>query len=139
MGPLKQPDLPWNERKVSRHFQLGEFACDHSRKPPALAVPQLILLASHFLEPLRDRFGAVTVISGCRSVAHNTKVGGASQSWHVWGERGRLGVACDFIATRGHPSAWFDFLDGLRAPGLGLYATHVHVDNRPGPLVRWRA
>jgi hypothetical protein len=38
--------------------------------------------------------------------------------------------------ARGTPREWFEQLDALGAPGLGLYRTHVHVDNRSG-FARW--
>jgi zinc D-Ala-D-Ala carboxypeptidase len=86
-------------------------------------------LCQEWLEPLRDRFGRVTVHSGHRSAAWNRAVGGAPLSQHVYGEHG-YGVAADVSCERGTPREWFEFLDRLGAPALGLYDTHVHVDNR---------
>lgn len=137
MGPLHQPDKPWQDRIVTTHFHLGEFACDHTSKPPALAVPSLVRLCDDYLEPLRARFGVISVNSGCRSRAHNRAVGGAPASWHLWRVRGTLGVAADVRCRHGGPRDWYAFLDKLGIPGLGLYPTFVHADNRAGARARW--
>lgn len=93
------------------------------------SVHALQRLCHRYLEPLRERFGPVTVVSGHRSPQHNAAVGGAPRSQHVYGEHG-WGVAADVRCQRGRPRDWFELLDSLGAGGLGLYPSWVHVDNR---------
>lgn len=113
--------------RLSPDFALEEFS-----PPPAVSrrrLDQLRQLCQDYLQPLRDEFGRTTITSGFRSRHHNVSVGGAPMSYHVW-MHGRPGVAADVVCQRGNPRQWYEFLDRLGAPGLGLYDTHVHVDNR---------
>lgn len=77
------------------------------------------------------------MFSGYRTPAHNGQVGGAPHSLHL----GRVGappaVAADVGCRSGTPREWYQALDELHPGGLGLYATHVHVDNRTGLVARW--
>lgn len=121
--------------RLSPHFRLSEFAGHDGSPVPTHSIPRLRSLCRRWLEPLRERFGAVTIISGYRDLAHNAEVGGAKRSKHVYGEFGP-GVAADVVCATGSPSEWYAFLDRLGAPALGKYTGHVHVDNRSG-RARW--
>lgn len=121
--------------QLSPHFRLSEFAGHDGTPVPARSVPRLRALCRHWLEPLRQRYGVVTVVSGFRTLAHNHEVGGAQRSQHVYGSFGP-GVAADVVCATGSPADWYAFLDRLGAPGVGKYSTHVHVDNRNG-RARW--
>lgn len=121
--------------RITPHFSLSEFVSHDGELVPARSRGVLERLCRRYLEPLRDRFGPVTVISGHRSARHNAEVGGAPRSQHVYGAWG-YGVAADVRCERGSPREWYEFLNGLGAGGLGLYDGHVHVDNRPG-RARW--
>jgi zinc D-Ala-D-Ala carboxypeptidase len=92
-------------------------------------------LCADYLEPLRVKFGPVTIHSGLRSEGVNEEVGGAPESMHVY-RSGRRGAAADLSCTRGTPADWYELLDELGCPGLGLYVDHVHADNRRG-RARW--
>lgn len=46
----------------------------------------LILLARNCLQPIRDEFGGIRVLSGFRSVKVNKKIGGSEDSNHCRGE-----------------------------------------------------
>ena len=37
-----------------------------------------------FLEPMRKKYGRVTIVSGYRTRSHNRRVGGASNSFHLY-------------------------------------------------------
>jgi uncharacterized protein YcbK (DUF882 family) len=87
------------------------------------------------LEPLRARYGPVTVISGFRTPAWNERVHGAPHSWHVY-LAARPGAAADVWCAHGSAREWAHHLDQLGAGGIGTYASHVHVDTRPG-RARW--
>jgi uncharacterized protein YcbK (DUF882 family) len=126
----------WRHQRVGRFFTLGEFACDHKARPPSRTDVWIAHLCDVYLDPLRVRFGPVTIISGCRSPAHNSEIGGARDSQHLYSVPSHRGVAADVICERGTPREWYRFLDARNPGGLGLYTTHVHVDNRPG-RARW--
>jgi uncharacterized protein YcbK (DUF882 family) len=89
-----------------------------------------------YLEPLRARYGPVTIISGYRTRRYNESVNGAPQSFHIY-LLSRYGVAADIWCREGSARAWYRFLDGLKPGGLGAYTGHVHVDNRTGAPARW--
>jgi hypothetical protein len=116
------------------HFRYSEFA-PAGGSLPQHAKPEVRALCIDYLEPLRARFGPVSITSGQRTRERNQAVGGAPQSFHLY-KRRRHGVAADVVCRRGTPAEWFALLDDLGAPGLGLYDTHVHVDNRIG-RARW--
>lgn len=116
--------------RVTPHFQLSEFACHDGTPVPASSLRQVRVLCTFYLEPLREKFGPVTIVSGHRTLKHNASVGGAPRSQHVYGQFGP-GVAADVQCRRGSPRDWYRVLDELGAGGLGLYPSWVHVDTRP--------
>lgn len=121
--------------QLAPHFTLDEFHRAGDPQPAAATIRHLRALCQAYLEPLRAEWGPVTIHSGIRSAERNRAVGGAPQSYHV-PILGRRGAAADVTCRRGTPREWYRTLDGLGAPGLGLYATHVHVDNRAS-RARW--
>lgn len=120
---------------LAPHFRLEEWVRAGDPEPPAATIRHLRALCLAYLEPLRAEWGPVTVSSGVRTVERNRAVGGAPQSYHV-PILGRRGAAADITCRRGTPRDWYRTLDRLGAPGLGLYPTHVHVDNRAS-RARW--
>lgn len=124
-----------SSRRVTAHFTEGEFA-EHTGTPaPAGYLVWVRKLCVEYLEPLRVEFGAVTIVSGWRSTTYNQSVGGAPKSFHRR-IAGRRGSAVDLRCRRGRPTDWYAYLDSLGIPGLGLYPTWVHADNRAGSA-RW--
>lgn len=121
--------------KLSEHFDSAEFLSKDGEGMALGYLSELRQLCRVYLEPLRREFGVVTVHSGHRSARQNRRVGGAPQSRHL-DLPGRAGAAADVSAARGRPADWYEFLDRLAPGGLGLYPTHVHVDNRRG-RARW--
>jgi len=121
--------------QLSPHFTSQEFRSADGFGVPLAHANQLRRLCVIYLEPLRSEFGPVKITSGFRSLSYNKEVGGAPQSFHTR-ISGRLGVAADVIPSRGKPSDWYRFLDHLEPGGLGLYATHVHIDTRRS-RARW--
>jgi len=110
--------------KLSPHFTSDEFRCRHCGLMNATGD-----LVAH-LELLRAIIGRpIIIVSGTRCRTHNTSVGGALQSRHLFGE------AVDIyrgVATLAQASA-----AGFTGVGLsGRWA--VHLDVRPGRLVTWR-
>ena len=88
--------------KLSSNFSLSELiksstatrsGIDNSPKDTQHLV-NLIHLAIHVLQPVRDQFGIITINSGYRSPELNDKVGGSSKSQHCHGQ------AADFESFR---------------------------------------
>ena len=68
-------------KKVAKNFTVAEFASkDRSR------VVIINMALPEYLQKARDHFGKPLIItSGYRTTAHNMKVGGVSNSQHVFG------------------------------------------------------
>ena len=128
--PAYSPDL-----RISPHFTWREFWASDGTEPPAWLQPAYVVLARLYLEPVRMAFGVCTVHSGYRTPAINARVGGAPQSVHM-GRRAPLAAAADVTFRSGTPREWYAAFDRLGVGGLGIYATHVHVDGRSG-RARW--
>lgn len=91
--------------QLSPNFWLDEFTrsgvarrlgIDNS--PSAPQIKRLETLAKRCLQPIRDRFGPVTVLSGYRCPALNRAVGSSDRSAHPYG------LAAD-ITVPGHSTA----------------------------------
>lgn len=121
--------------QLTEHFDSREFRSHDGAPLPAWHRAKLRRLCERYLEPLRSEYGPVRVLSGHRSTTHNARVMGAPDSYHL-ARAGRKGAAADVACARGAPADWHRFLDDLGAPGLGLYASWVHVDSRAG-MARW--
>jgi uncharacterized protein YcbK (DUF882 family) len=121
--------------QLTKNFQWREFADAVGTLPPRLTFDSYVRLCQKYLQPLRDALGPVYVTSGFRSAARNRAVGGAPASRHVpTSEPGA--VAADIHVPGRSPREVYAYLEQLRPGGLGLYPTHVHVDNRSVPA-RW--
>lgn len=122
--------------RLSEHFIVEEFDCNDGTKVASREYDGLESLCKVFLEPLRDKYGAVTINSGFRTHNYNASIGGASGSYHVYNEHDGNDQAADIVCAKGTPSQWHSTLKSIRANkrngngGLGLYSTFVHVDIR---------
>jgi len=78
-----------------KNFTLQEFTCKCGRcSIPAEAKDNLLVLVDRVLDPARQKLGRpIHVNSGYRCEAHNSKVGGATNSQHTKGEAADL--CCD--------------------------------------------
>jgi len=120
------------------HFALSEFASKDGVPTPQDAVANLQIVMQQ-LEVLRTEVGDVpiTVVSGYRSPAHNTSVGGAARSQHLYGRAADIKIA-DHTPSQVH--AIIERLIGagrMLQGGLGLYPDRfVHYDTR-GSRARW--
>ena len=78
-----------------KNFTLQEFTCKCGRcSIPAEAKNKLMALVDQVLDPARKKLGRpIHVNSGYRCEAHNSKVGGATNSQHMRGEAADL--TCD--------------------------------------------
>ena len=98
---------------LSPHFTLYELTRTNTglyNGPTIDKIRALTVLCSTLLEPVRNRFGPVSIHSGFRSEAVNAKIGGAKSSQHMRGE------AADFhcpSATLEHVMRWIVVDSGL--------------------------
>lgn len=129
--------------QLSPNFALAEFHCCRGHCPsaavPAAAVPALRRLVTQVLQPMRDRFGVCTVLSGYRNAAHNGHVGGASQSHHRYDQRPNA-PAADVMFASGSVNQWAAEARRLLGTGIGGVGRYpdsgfVHVDL--GPFRKW--
>jgi uncharacterized protein YcbK (DUF882 family) len=108
---------------LSPHFSRWEFDSHDG----AQAAPTVALIVA--LERLRGMVGRpLRIVSGYRSVAHNKRVGGAPNSFHL---RNMAADIPEGYATFSH--AVYAGFSGIGT--RGRWATHVDV--RPGPLTHW--
>lgn len=110
-------------QQITPHFKVREFRCYDNTNIIFIAEDLVKLL-----EEVRIEVSAPIIInSGYRTPAHNKKVGGATNSYHM------LGVAADISCARIPVQKLYDIcaarLNGWG--GLGKYKSFVHVDIRP--------
>ena len=123
--------------KLTKNFSRQEFDCKDGTKVPDNLLNNLKELAEN-LQVLRDYLNTPVSItgSGYRTPSHNKKVGGASNSQHLYAK------AADINAKGLTPKELFRTIENLislgkmKQGGLGLYKTFVHYDIR-GFRARW--
>lgn len=121
---------------LTTNFNLAEFACKDGTPVPADLIPNVELLAKN-LQVLRDHLGEpIHINSGYRSPAHNAKVGGKKNSYHM------KAMAADITCKSKTPKQLAAIIEKLIAAkkmkqgGLGIYPGFVHYDVR-GSRARW--
>ncbi len=110
---------------LSAHFSRHEFMDPGQRGLPV----DLTLLVMH-LERLRSLCGdrPLRIVSGWRSVATNTRVGGVRASQHLYGRA--ADIPQGYATVRTAQNAGFT--------GVGeSNGWAIHVDVRPGEPARW--
>jgi uncharacterized protein YcbK (DUF882 family) len=123
-------------KQLSKHFNSREFDCKDGTKVRERDYGGLEFLCKCFLEPLRAKWGPVTINSGYRTKSHNASCGGASNSYHCYDQHDGNDQAADVTCAKGTPKQWHATLNKLRTDkrdgkgGLGLYGSFVHVDIR---------
>jgi uncharacterized protein YcbK (DUF882 family) len=128
--------------KLSENFDADEFDCHDGSETPDEALANLHKLVITVLQPIRDVFGPLVVVSGYRSQGWNARVGGVSNSTHLTGE----GV--DVSPLRPSETQMLvDMVERMHSKGVirdlggfGKYRRWVHVDIRKAPdghLRRW--
>lgn len=122
--------------QLTSNFQLPEFASKDGAFFPDEVKENLIELAEN-LQVLRDHFNeTITINSGYRSPAHNERIGGVKNSFHV------KGMAADIVVNNVKPYIVAKQIELLIAygkmkqGGVGIYNTFVHYDIR-GYAARW--
>lgn len=128
---------------ITPHFALAEFASHDGLPYPAEWIATRLRPLCEALEAIREACGgrAVTIVSGYRSPAQNTRVGGARQSQHVQGRAADIRVAGVAPAEVHRQILDLDRAGRIAIGGLGLYPSWVHVDVRARPadghLAQW--
>jgi uncharacterized protein YcbK (DUF882 family) len=82
---------------------------------------------------IQNHFGSnLTVVSGCRSLAHNRRIGGARESWHL-----RCAAADVKVAgvDKGRVARFAGSLGGRGGLGSYCHDSSIHVDL--GPRREW--
>lgn len=107
-------------KKLSTNFKVKEFACkDGSDK--ILIDTELVEL----LQKLRNHFGKpIKINSAYRTMTHNKKVGGSTNSQHLKGK------AADIQVAGINPILVAMYSEKLNAGGIGVYKTFTHIDTR---------
>lgn len=73
-------------RHITAYFSVEEFLPHDGGDIPDVLMPNLEALVLGVLQPVRERFGQLFVISGYRSPEWNARVGGAKDSAHMTAE-----------------------------------------------------
>jgi uncharacterized protein YcbK (DUF882 family) len=86
------------------------------------------------LQKVREKFGPLTIHSGCRCGSHNLSVGGSPQSSHLSGLAADIG--CSNSLSR------FNLLhslitEGFQRIGIGPEFIHVDLDRSKPPFLIW--
>lgn len=109
---------------LSANFRVREFRCRDGSDPVFIS-SRLV----EILQDIRDHFGKpVTITSAYRTSSHNKKVGGSSQSQHLYG------MAADIVVQGVRPELVAAYAEQLLpgTGGIGIYrkSGFVHIDVR---------
>ena len=130
-------------KQLTKHFNSREFDCKDGTPVRHRDYDGLQALCRQMLEPMRRKYGRVSVHSGYRTASHNAAVGGASASYHRYDIHDGRDQAADISCERGTPAQWAATANWLRNErrngkgGLGIYSTFIHIDIRDYPAT-WR-
>ena len=116
-------------KKLSTNFRVREFACADGTDPIFIDSDLITIL-----QKIRSHFGcAVTITSAYRTPPHNSKVGGATYSQHLYGR------AADIKVSGVSPAKVAAYAETLLvgSGGIGTYPTFTHIDTRPTKS-RWK-
>lgn len=107
--------------KVSEHFKAKEFQCK-DKSEELLVATELI----EVLEKIRNHFNAPIIInSGYRTPSWNSKVNGASNSYHC------KGMAADIVVKKHSSTEVAKYADSIMEQGGVIrYTNFTHVDVR---------
>lgn len=107
-------------KELSKNFKVKEFACKDGSDEILIdekLVYNLQLIRNHFNKP-------VHINSGYRTQEHNTRIGGAKNSYH------KQGRAADIHIDGIHPKEIAAFAESIGMLGIGEYPNFTHVDTR---------
>lgn len=111
--------------KLSNHFKLHEFRCSDGS--------DLVVVSSELIERLQQLRNSLSkpiiINSAFRSIAHNKKVGGSKQSYHMTGQAADIRVTGLSVPTLAQAAQKAGFRGVIQYPNQGF----VHVDVRAQP------
>ncbi len=111
--------------KLSENFRVKEFR-SRCGSDKILIDEKLVTL----LQKMRDKFGPISISSAYRTASHNKKVGGVSNSQHLYG------LAADItIQDNSRLLEAAQYAEKIGFKGVGLddkYQKFLHVDTRSG-------
>ena len=117
--------LTRNSGKISEHFKASEFACKDGTNT-LLFDKDIISILERFREYVE---APVTINSAYRTKSYNRKVGGASNSYHLYGRAFDI----PFISTYKNLTSvdkMCNFFNTLGLKGIIKYPNFVHIDTR---------
>lgn len=114
-----------NSGKVSSNFKASEFACNDGSST---------LLLDKDILPILERFreyveSPVTINSAYRTKSYNSKVGGARNSYHLYGRAFDIPFKSSYKYLTS-VDKMCDFFNTLGLKGIIKYPTFVHIDTR---------
>lgn len=108
------------ELQIAPNFKVKEFAC-HDGTDQVLIDIELLPV----LQLIRDNIGqSININSGYRTQSYNKKVGGASNSFHLYGR------AFDISVSDGETQNLKDLAFSIGTKGIIGYDNFVHMDSR---------
>lgn len=114
---------------LSANFKVKEFACKDGSDYILISTDLVKLLQN-----IRNHFGrAVTINSAYRNAVYNRKIGGVSNSQHIYG------TAADIVVSGVTPLQVAQYVETVQpnSGGIGLYNGFTHVDVRVN-RARWQ-
>ena len=121
-----------SEEYASPHIRWTEGYCRDGTPLPSASREHFAWWCRNVLEPVRAYFGGRTLIitSPYRHKAYNARVGGASDSQHIYDFHPRS-TATDIYIEGVSPGAVADYMATLpEVDGLGRYSSFTHGDPR---------
>lgn len=118
---------------IKSTFKTNHFSSEEGFRCSCCGELKLSVQLLDILEILRNNLGApIWINSGYRCKTHNTKVGGAKNSFHV------KGLAVDLRTVPEYMGKLQSLIEtDSRFTGIGYYRNWLHVDCRPGSRVTW--
>ena len=122
--------------RLTKNFSLSEFDCKDGTEMPSELLTNVLELAEN-LQVLRDFVGVpIRINSAYRSLQHNSKIGGSTNSQHLFGK------AADVVIESKSPEQVANIIKALisegkmKQGGVSAYNTFTHYDIR-GHKARW--
>lgn len=111
-----------------KHFKKSEFACKCGGKYCNGYPEEIDEKMVKYADAIRDRLGkSININSGLRCAKHNARVGGVSNSQHLYGTAADLG--CPSGTTPAKMAAIAEEVMG-NTGGIGVYPWGIHIDSR---------